>query len=151
VTRAAAEAVEGALEEPIFIRSGLLTAAGRANNGNFVQWENALTKGVFTITLTKRGTRRDGHTGQEMERILSKEWGKLLALFPNLVFMIAEDDDARFRLEWVKILILLDGKNAHCGNGPRSALLPKSAIFSESDLLVGVELLDALLFLKEAL
>ncbi len=110
-----------------------------------------LDKGVLTITLTKRVTRRNGHTGQEMERILSKDWGKLLALFPNLVFMIAEDDDARFRPEWANILILLDGKNAHCGNGPRSTLLPKSKIFSKSDLLVGVELLNAPLFLKEAL
>ncbi len=107
------EAIEGALEEPIFIRSSLQIAAWRANNGDFIRWENALTKGILTITLTKRAMRRNSHTGQETERILSKDWGKLFALFPNLVFVIAEDDDARFCPEWAKILIHLDGKNAH--------------------------------------
>jgi hypothetical protein len=59
--RAVPKSIEHPFKEPIFIRSGFGIAAREANNSNLVRKKDALTECVFTITLTKRTTRRDRH------------------------------------------------------------------------------------------
>jgi hypothetical protein len=61
--------------------------------------------------------------------------------------MIPEDNDAGFGTERPEILILLDSKDRHCGNGAWSTLLTQGPIFIKSELGVSVEALDATLLL----
>jgi hypothetical protein len=78
VSGAPLEAKEGALKKPILIRSGFQIAARGSNNGNLIWRENSLTEGVFAVALTKRTKTCNSHTSKEAERILSKDWSKLL-------------------------------------------------------------------------
>ena len=64
--------------------------------------------------------------------------------------MIPKDDDARFGTERPEILILLDSKDTHRGNGAWSTLLTQGPIFTKSELGISVEALDAMLLLEEA-
>jgi hypothetical protein len=52
VTRAAAQAVKGTLEKPIFVWCYFGIAAGRTDDGDFIGRKNALAKGVLTVALT---------------------------------------------------------------------------------------------------
>jgi len=145
VARAPAQAVKGTLEKPIFVWCSVGIAAGRTYNSEFIRRKNALAKGVLTVALTKRTMRSNRHAGKKAKGILAKNGSKLLALFPNAVLMIPKDDDARFGTERPEILILLDSKDTHRGNGAWSTLLTQGPIFTKSELGVSVEALDAML------
>jgi hypothetical protein len=150
MTGAAPKAVQSPLEKPILIRSGLRVSARRANNGNLVGRENALTKCILTVTLMERAMGRDGHTGKQTKIILAKDGSKLLAFLPHLVFVIAKDNNARLHAKGTEILILLNGKDTHRGNHPRRILFAKGPIFAQRNLFISVELLNATFFFEEA-
>jgi hypothetical protein len=143
---AAPKDLQSLLEKPILVRSGLQVLARKANNGNLVERENALTKRILTVTLTERATGRDGHTGKELKRILAKDGSKLLAFLPNLVFVIAKDNNSRLYAKGMEILILFNGKD----NCPRRTLLVEGSIFAKCNLFISVELLNATFFFEEA-
>jgi hypothetical protein len=147
VARAAAQAVKGTLEKPILVWCCFGIAAGRTDDSDFTRRKNTLAKGVRTVALTKRTTRSHRHTGKKSKGILAKDRSKFLALFPNAVLMIPEDDNAGFGTERSEILILLDSKDTHRGNGAWSTLLTQGPIFTKSELGVSVEALDAMLLL----
>jgi hypothetical protein len=106
MTGAVPKAILSPFEKPILVRSSLRVSAKRANNGNIIGRENALTKHILTVTLTVRATGSDSLTGKETKRILAKDGGKHLAFLPHLVFVIAEDNDARICTKGTEILIL---------------------------------------------
>ena len=109
-----------------------------------------MAKGILTVALTKRTTRSHRHAGKKAKGILAKNGSKLLALLPNAVLMIPKDNDAGLGTERPEILILLDSKDTHRGNGAWSTLLTQGPIFTKSELGVSVEALDATLLLEEA-
>jgi hypothetical protein len=108
-----------------------------------------LAERVLTIALTQWTTGGNSHAGKEPKRVLVKDGGELVALAPNSVFMVTKHNNAGFGAKGTELLVFLDGEDAHGWNSPRSTLLPQSLILSKSDLLVGVEALDALFLLKE--
>jgi hypothetical protein len=132
---AAPKAVQSLLEKPILVRSSLWVPARRANNGNLVRRENALTKRILTVTLMERATGCKSHTGKEMKRILAKDGSKLLALLPHLVFVIAEDNNSKLCTKETEILILFYGKDTYRGNCPRRTLFVEGPIFAQHNLL----------------
>jgi hypothetical protein len=81
VPRAAAQAVKGTLEKPIFVWCCFGIAAGRTDDSDFIGRKNALAKGILTVALTKRTARSHRHAGKKAKGILSKDGSKLLALF----------------------------------------------------------------------
>jgi len=150
LVRAAAQVVKGTLEKPIFVWCCFGIAAGRTDDSDFIRQKNALAKGILTVTLTKRTARSHRHAGKKAKGILAKDGSKLLALFPNAVLMIPEDDDAGFGTERPEILILFDSKDTYCGDGAWSTLLTQGPIFTKSELGVSVKAVDATLLLEEA-
>jgi hypothetical protein len=110
-----------------------------------------LTERVLAVALTKWMARSDGHAREETERILTKDRGKLLALFPNTVLVIPKDDDARFCMKRAEILIFLDSEDTHRGYGMRGPFFSESTILTQCDLLIGIESLDAAFLFKEAI
>jgi hypothetical protein len=138
VARAAAQAIKGTLEKPIFVWCYFGIAAGRTDDSDFIGRKNDLAKGVLTVALTKRTARSHCHAGKKAKGILAKDGSKLLTLFPNAVLMILEDDDAGFGTERPKILILLDSKDTHCGNCAWSTLFTQGPIFTKSERGVSV-------------
>ncbi len=145
------EAVEGVFKKPILIGSGFQIAVRRSNDGDLIRRENPLTEGIFAVSLIKGTTRCNSHTSEEAERILSKDWSKPFALCPHSVFMISKNDDARLCPKGLEVLILLDSKDTHCGNGPRSSFFLKSPIFAECNLFICIEFLNATLLFEETL
>jgi hypothetical protein len=150
MTWAKPKAIKSLLEKAILVRSGLWVSARRANDGNLVKRENALTKCILTVTLTQRATGRDSHTGKETKRILAKGRSKLLALLPHLVFVIAKDNDLRLHAKGTETLILFNGEETHCGYCPRCTLFTEGPIFAQRNLFISVELLNAAFFFEEA-
>ncbi len=65
--------------------------------------------------------------------------------------MVAKNDNARLCPKRSEFFILLDGKDTHCGNSPRSSCFSKSLIFAECNLFICIELLNATLLLDETL
>jgi hypothetical protein len=100
--------------------------------------------------LTQWTTGGHSHGGKEPKRVLGKDGGILVTLAPNSVFVVAEHNDAGYGAKGTELLAFLDGEDAHGWDSPRSTLLPQSPILPKSDLLVGVEALDAPFLLKEA-
>jgi hypothetical protein len=150
MTWAAPKAVKSPLKKPILVRSGLWVLARRANNGNLIGRENALTKCILTVTLTERAMGCDGHTGKETKKILMKDGRKLLAFLPHAVFVIAEDNDLRLCPKGTKICIRFNGKDTHRGNCPRCTLFAEGPIFAQRNLFISDEFLNAAFFFKEA-
>jgi hypothetical protein len=93
----------------------------------------------------------NGHAREEKERILTKDRGELLALFPNTVLVIPKDNDARFCMKRAEILIFLDSEDTHLGDSMRGPFFPESTILTQCDLLIGIKSLDAVFLLKEAI
>jgi hypothetical protein len=48
---AAAEAVQGLAEKPVFIFAESRVTHWRANNGEFIFWQKSMAKSIFTIPL----------------------------------------------------------------------------------------------------
>ncbi len=147
---AATKAIKSPLEKPILVRSSLWVPARRENNGSLVGRENALTKCIRTVTLIERAMGCNGHTGKETKRILAKDRSKCLAFLPHSVFMIAEDNDLRLCAKRMEILILFNGKDTHRWNCLRRTFFVESPIFTQCNFFIGVKLLNAAFFFKEA-
>jgi hypothetical protein len=95
-------------------------------------------------------TRRNHHACEETERILTEDGGKFVAFLPNAVFMVPKNNNARLGMKWAEILILLNSEDTHGGDSPRSPVFLESSIFTQRNLLIGIKVLDAMLFFKEA-
>jgi hypothetical protein len=65
--------------------------------------------------------------------------------------MVAKNDDARLCPKGSEMFILLDGKDTHCGNSPRSSFFSKSLIFAKCNLFTCIKLLNATHLLNETL
>ncbi len=61
VAGAAAKAVQGSFEEPVFIFLGIKVANGQLDDGYLIRGKNALAEGVFAVALFKCATALDGH------------------------------------------------------------------------------------------
>jgi len=67
--------------KPIFLRVGLRVARRRAEDGKLFRWKNALTKGIFAITLLQSTTFFNYETDKKTKAISTKHWSKTFALF----------------------------------------------------------------------
>ncbi len=117
------------------------------NDGDLFRRKDALANSIFAIALTKRATLPNRHRNQEPKSVTAKNGGKTIALAPNTVFMVAQNNDPRLGLKRIEIFITFDRQNTHCRNGFWGAFLAKCLIFAQSDFAVCVEMLNAALFL----
>jgi len=106
--RVAAKAIKGLEKKPIFIWLSLWITQGRSNDGNLFRGQNALAKCVFTIALAEEGRLIDHQRNQKPKRVATKNRSKAVAFAPKTVFVVAEDDNLRFCLKWIEILITFD-------------------------------------------
>jgi hypothetical protein len=75
------EAVDSTKKKPIFLTVGLRVARKRADDGKLVRWKNALTKGIFAITMLGSTTFFYYETDKKTKAISTKHWSKMVALF----------------------------------------------------------------------
>ncbi len=106
-----------------------------------------MAKGVFAIALMKRATLPNRHQNQEPKSVTAKNGGKTIALAPNTVFMVAQNNNPRLGPMRIEIFIAFDRQNTHCRNGFWGAFLAKCPTFAQSDFAVCVKALEAALFL----
>ncbi len=69
---------------------------GRADNSDFIGWEDALTESILAVALTKGTPLLNGKADKEVEAVLAKNWGESIALVPYAVFVIPENYNPRF-------------------------------------------------------
>ncbi len=67
-----------------------------------------MAKCIFSIALAKGATLFDGHQNQKPKRVATKSRSKAVGFAPNTVFVVAKDDNPRFCLKWIEILITFD-------------------------------------------
>jgi hypothetical protein len=147
--RAAAKAIKSLEKKPIFIWLSLGITRGRPINGNLFQGQNALAKCVFTIALAEEGRLIDHQRNQKPKRVATKNRSKADAFAPDTVFVVAKDNNPRFGLKRIEILVTFYSEDTHRRDSFGSPFLLESAIFAQGNLVVGVHTLDVLLFLKE--
>ncbi len=68
-----------------------------------------MAKRVFTVALTKGTTFLHHKADKKPERVAAENWGISIAFAPESVFVISEDNDARFSPKRERILIFLNG------------------------------------------
>jgi hypothetical protein len=93
VTGTSPKTVEGAEKEPVFVRTGVRITGRRANNWDLILWRKTLTEYVFAIALMQWTSGSHGKTEKEMERITAKEGSIPITLAPDVVFVIAQDNN----------------------------------------------------------
>ena len=84
----------------------------------------------------------DSHAGEEAERFRAKHGSISLWFGPDLFFVVAKNDDAKFGPEGQDVLILLDGENTHGGDGPWAAFFTHCPILAEGDALEGIHVFN---------
>ena len=90
---AAAQAVQGFLQEPIFIGFDVGIATWWMNDGSFIWRKMTLTEGIVTISLLENTPAFNSETGEESEGLRLEDGGKALRLSPIAVFMVTKDDN----------------------------------------------------------
>jgi hypothetical protein len=151
VPRTATEAIKCFKEEPVFLRISFRVPRRRTNDSSLVRRENPMTKCILTITLSKRTTFFYREADQETKRVATKDGGKSIALAPNSVFMISQNDNARFSSKREEVFILFNCEDTHGRDCARRAFLSQCAIFAKGDLFECTQTFHPTLFLKETL
>jgi len=93
VPRTATEAIKCFKEEPVFLGISFRVPRRRTNDSSLLRRENPMTKGILTITLSKRTTFFYREADQETKRVATKDGGKAIAPAPNSVFVISQGGD----------------------------------------------------------
>jgi hypothetical protein len=114
---------------------------------DLIRREDALAKGIFAVTLTKRVMVLDDHADEETERIASEDRCRFIRLGQDPVFVVTQHNDAGFGSMWEELFIPLDCEDTHSGNGMRGALFTECTILAKGDFPVGVEGSKASLFI----
>jgi hypothetical protein len=80
------------------------------NDGNLFRGQNALAKCVFTIALAEGVTLLDRHQNLKPKRVATKNRSIVVAfaLAPDTVFVVAKDNNPRFCLKRIGILVTFD-------------------------------------------
>jgi len=147
VTWAPTEAIESFEKKPIFVLGRVGVPRGGSDNSYFLSRKNALTEGVFAIPLFEGPTMLGRQTNQEPETVKPENRCKAVAFRPVAGFTIAQNDDMQFGTKGHQLLILLDSEDTHCGDGFRSAFLPKCPVFAYSYLSERAHVFDTALLL----
>jgi hypothetical protein len=105
MSRAAAKAIKSLEKKPIFIWLSLGITRGRSNDGNLFRGQNTLAKCIFAIALVEGATLLDCHQNQKPKRVATKNGSKAVAFAPDMVFVVAKDNNLRFGLKRIEILI----------------------------------------------
>jgi hypothetical protein len=147
VTWAPTETIKSFEKKPIFVLGRVGVPRGRSDNSYFLSWKNALTEGVFAISLFEGPTMLGRHANQEPETVKPENRCEAVAFRPVAGFTIAQNDDTRFGPKWHQLLILFDSEDTHLGDGFRSAFLTKSPVFSQSYLSKCAHVFDTALLL----
>jgi hypothetical protein len=151
VPRTATEAIKCFKEEPVFLRISFRVPRRRTNDSSLVRRENPMTKCILTIPLSKRTTFFYREADQETKRVATKDGGKSIALAPNSVFMISQNDNARFSSKREEIFILFNCEDTHGRDCARRAFLSQCSILAKGDLFECTQTFYATLFLKVTL
>ena len=115
------------------------------SSGGRMPWKNAF----FAIALAEGAMLFDRHQNQKPKRVATKNRSKAVAFAPDTVFVVAKDDNPRFGLKRIEILIPFYNEDTPHRDSFGSLILMESTIFAQGNLAVGVHTLDAPLFLKE--
>ncbi len=78
------------------------------SDGNFFRGQNALAKCIFAIALAEGVMLFGHHQNQKPKRVAMKNRNKVVAFAPNMVFVVAKDNNPRFCSKWIEILITFD-------------------------------------------
>jgi hypothetical protein len=153
VPRTATEAIKCFKEEPVFLVLGISfrVPRRRTNNSSLLRRENPMTKGILTIALLKRTTFFHCKADQETKRVTMKDRGKAIALAPNSVFVIPQNNNARLSPKREEIFILFHCEDTHGRDCVRRTFLAQCAILAKGDLFECTQTFYATLFLKVTL
>ena len=94
MTWATTETVQCLLEKPVFARLSVGITGWRADDGDFVRWQNAIAEGIFAIALLEDTTLFDSQTDKVPEGVLTKNWCVTLRFRPRAIFEVTKDNDA---------------------------------------------------------
>ncbi len=144
MSRAAVNAIKSLEKKPIFIWLSLGITQGRSNNvtssGGRMPWQNAFLQSTwwrgqcFSTTIETRN--------QKPKRAATKNRSKAVAFAPDMIFVVAKDDNPRFFSKRIEILITFYSKDTHRRDSIGSPFLAESVIFAQCNLAVGVHTLD---------
>jgi len=151
VPRTVTEAIKCFKEEPVFLGIGFRVPRRRTNDSSLLRRENPMTKGILTIALLKRTMFFYREADQETKRVATKDGGKAIALAPNSVFVIPQNNNARLSLKREEIFILFNCEDTHGRDCVRRALLVQCAILAKGDLFECTQTFYATLFFKVTL
>jgi hypothetical protein len=88
VSRTATETVECPFKQPVFVLLGVWVPDQWFDNSDFVRREDALTEGVFAVSLLKCLVSLYGHADNEVHGVRSEDWGVFILLEPISVLVI---------------------------------------------------------------
>jgi hypothetical protein len=123
VPRTATEAIKCFKEEPVFLGISFRVPRRRTNDSSLLRRENPMTKGILTIALSERTAFFHREADQETKRVATKDGGKAIALAPNSVFVIPQNNNARLSPKREEIFILFNCEDTHGRYCARRALL----------------------------
>jgi len=119
----ATEVIKCFKEEPVFLGISFRVPRRRMNDSSLLRRENPMTKGILTIALSKRTTFFYHEADQETKRVATKDGGKAIALAPNSVLVIPQNNNARLSPKREEIFILFNTLLAQCAILPRVIFL----------------------------
>ena len=82
------ETVEHPFKQPVFVLLGVWVPDWWFDDSDLVRREDALTEGVFAVTLLKCSVLLYGHADDEAHGVRSEDWGVLILLGPISVLVI---------------------------------------------------------------
>ncbi len=88
MSRTATETVERPFKQPLFVLLGVWVPDRWFDNSDFVRREDALTEGVFAVTLLKCSVSLYGHADDEVHGGRSEDWEVFILLGPISVLVI---------------------------------------------------------------
>ena len=83
------------LKEPVLVFVGARIVNGWSNDRNFVRRKVAVTEDVFDVTLFERTAMIDSKTDEKTEQIWAQNRCKPFGFGPNLILVVAQDNNAR--------------------------------------------------------
>ena len=135
---ATAQAIQRTFEQPKLIFLSVGISDRRFDDRDFIRGKDTLKEGVFAVSLFQCGTFLNSHTDKKAESIPTKDRGIFLGLGPDTIFMVAQNNDARFSAMRTQHFVRFDGEDTHCWNCPRGALCTVCTVLFEGEDVVRI-------------
>ncbi len=89
-----------------------------------------MEKCILAIALCEAMPTLGSQSDKELNLVKKKDGCEVVALGPVVVFPVTQDHNTRFGLEEHKLLILLNGYDAHSGKGLQGIFFTERSIFT---------------------